>query len=103
MVYSLIGVEFDAEKKRTTRPVILKMLKEHIATESNGKSATTQKRKATEVAAIRSKLPPITDADWSMYNHDVRGWRFNSAEDALSPNNAGKLVENGGFRIRHRR
>ena len=97
LVYSLIGVEFDAEEKRTTRPVILKMLKEHIAKESNGKSAMTPNRTAAEIAAVRSNLPPITAADWSSYNHDVRGWRFNSAEDVLSPNNASTLKEKWRF------
>jgi hypothetical protein len=52
LVYSLIGVEFDAEEKRTTRPVILKMLKEHIAKETNGKSAMTPNRTAAEIAAL---------------------------------------------------
>ena len=96
LVYSLIGVEFDAEEKRTTRPVILKMLKEHIAKETNGKSAMTPNRTAAEIAAVRSNLPPITATDWSSYNHDVRGWRFNSAEDVLSPNNASTLADRIG-------
>ncbi|MFY9253274.1 MAG: ankyrin repeat domain-containing protein [Fuerstiella sp.] len=94
LVYSLIGVEFDAEKTKETRPVILKMLKEQIANET---SALTPQRTAAEIAAIRSKLPPITDADWSMYNHDVRGWRYNSAEETISPDNAAKLVEKWRF------
>ncbi len=41
--------------------------------------------------------PPITAADWSCYNHDVRGWRFNSAETTLSANNASKLEEKWRF------
>lgn len=32
-------------------------------------------------------------ADWPMYNHDVRGWRFNSAESTLNPANVPTLVE----------
>ena len=39
----------------------------------------------------------VTDADWSSYNHDVLGWRFNSAESALSPANAAQLVEKWRF------
>jgi polyvinyl alcohol dehydrogenase (cytochrome) len=94
LVYSLIGVEFDDEKIKETRPVILKILKEHIANET---SVMTQERTAAEIATIRSMLPPITDADWSMYNHDVRGWRYNSAEETISPDNAVKLVEKWRF------
>ena len=48
-------------------------------------------------AAERRKLPPITAADWSTYNHDVRGWRFNSAEQSLSAKNASKLEEKWQF------
>ena len=96
-IYAAIGLEFDGDKIKATRPLILKVLKEHIANEPNAGSAMTPKRTAAEVTAIRGKLPPITDADWSMYNHDVRGWRFNSAEDALSPDNAAKLVEKWRF------
>ena len=36
-------------------------------------------------------------ADWPMYNHDLAGWRFNSAEKTLSPTNVGKLVEKWRF------
>lgn len=35
----------------------------------------------------------ITEADWPSYNHDVRGWRFNSAETVLSPDNAQNIAE----------
>ncbi len=42
-------------------------------------------------------LPPISGADWAMYNHDVRGWRFNSTERHLSPENANQLVEKWRF------
>ena len=45
----------------------------------------------------RSKPPPITSADWSTYNHDVLGWRFNSSESKLSPRTAGQLVEKWRF------
>ena len=44
----------------------------------------------TEPTAV---LPPITAADWSSYNHDVQGWRFNSAERALTAENASQLEE----------
>jgi len=40
---------------------------------------------------------PIAPADWPMYNHDVRGWRFNSGEKTLSPTNASKLEEKWRF------
>lgn len=36
-------------------------------------------------------------ADWPMYNHDLAGWRSNSAEKTLSPANAGKIVEKWRF------
>ncbi|MFT5095319.1 MAG: hypothetical protein ACI93T_004166, partial [Porticoccaceae bacterium] len=96
-IYTAIGMEFDAEEIQVTRPVILQMLKQQIEKESQGDAALTPARTAAEVAVIRSKLPPITDADWSMYNHDVRGWRFNSAEHVLSPDNASKLEEKWRF------
>jgi glucose dehydrogenase len=35
--------------------------------------------------------------DWPMYNHDLAGWRFNSAEKTLSPANVGNLVEKWRF------
>ena len=38
-----------------------------------------------------------TTGDWPMYNHDVRGWRFNSAETILSPGNVGQLEEKWRF------
>ncbi len=38
-----------------------------------------------------TKLPDVSDADWSTYNHGVTGWRFNQAETMLSPENASKL------------
>ncbi len=40
---------------------------------------------------------PISSDDWPMYNQDVGGWRFNSAEKTLSPANVGKLVEKWRF------
>lgn len=39
----------------------------------------------------------LTTADWAMYNHDVRGWRLNSAERTLSPANASTLEEKWRF------
>ncbi len=36
-------------------------------------------------------------ADWPMYNRDVVGWRFNSAEKSLGVANVGKLVEKWRF------
>ena len=38
-----------------------------------------------------------TDADWPTYNHDVLGWRFNSAEKTLGVENVGRLVEKWRF------
>jgi len=37
------------------------------------------------------------DADWPMYNRDVAGWRYNTAEKTLSPANVGGLVEQWRF------
>lgn len=42
-------------------------------------------------------LPTISGADWSTYNHDVRGWRFNQSERRLSAENAIELVEKWRF------
>ncbi|HTU91575.1 MAG TPA: alpha/beta fold hydrolase, partial [Gemmataceae bacterium] len=51
--------------------------------------------------AVRADSPKaeqaIAPADWPMYNHDLAGWRFNSAEKTLSPANVGKLVERWRF------
>lgn len=41
--------------------------------------------------------PTIEAVDWATYNHDVKGWRFNSTEKALSPQNASRLVEKWRF------
>ncbi len=47
-------------------------------------------------------IPDIIDtkndpADWAMYNHDVRGWRFNSAEKSLSSSNVNQLIQKWQF------
>ena len=39
----------------------------------------------------------ISPADWSMYNHNVAGWRLNPVEKSLSPLNVGKLVRKWRF------
>ncbi|MEX0939071.1 MAG: PQQ-binding-like beta-propeller repeat protein [Pirellulales bacterium] len=44
-----------------------------------------------------SNPPLITSSDWPCYNHDVLGWRFNSEESHLSPENAVELVEKWRF------
>ncbi len=52
------------------------------------------------VSSLRSGEPVqgrITAADWSCYNHDVRGWRFNSAERTLTAANASQLEEKWRF------
>ena len=33
----------------------------------------------------------IETDDWPMYNHNLAGWRFNSAEKTLSPANVSNL------------
>ncbi len=54
---------------------------------------------ATGEAAIDRVLPAITPADWPSYNHDVRGWRCNSDEHALSAENAAQLEEKWRFPV----
>ncbi len=49
---------------------------------------------------VEDERKPITDADWPSYNHDVRGWRFNSAEKTLSPENAANVEEKWRFPTR---
>ena len=39
----------------------------------------------------QAALPAISDSDWPTYNHDVHGWRYNSGETRLSPQNAAQL------------
>ena len=46
---------------------------------------------------IGRSSPTADAADWPMYNHDVAGWRFNSAEKMLGPGNVGGLVEKWRF------
>jgi len=50
-VYSAIGLEFDAEEIKTTRPLLLKMLKEHVA-----------KGSAAPSAMVRNGLRPRSQA-----------------------------------------
>ena len=63
---------------------------------SSAKQATTQTQGA-RVVKTAGELPPITAADWASYNHDVRGWRFNSEEQTLSASTASKLEEKWRF------
>lgn len=44
-----------------------------------------------ETPSAEHALPTITDADWSMYNQNVRGWRFNQGEQTLAPEKASSL------------
>lgn len=48
-------------------------------------------------SALNAAAATESVADWPTYNHDVLGWRFNSAEKTLSPANVGKLVEKWRF------
>lgn len=41
--------------------------------------------------------PAVTEADWASYNNGVRGWRFNAAEETLTPQSAPQLVEKWRF------
>ncbi len=52
---------------------------------------------ATTAAGTHADPAPITPADWPMYNHDVRGWRFNPDETQLSINNVSQLEEQWRF------
>lgn len=45
----------------------------------------------------KETLNPITAADWPSYNHDVRGWRFNSGEKTLTAENAAEIEEKWRF------
>ncbi len=39
----------------------------------------------------------VSPDDWPTYNHDLAGWRYNSAEKTLGPDNVGQLVEKWRF------
>ena len=60
-------------------------------------------RTAARVYCLQNTSPKeetrkeIEPADWSTYNHDLAGWRYNAAEKALSPTTVGKLVEKWRF------
>ncbi len=47
----------------------------------------------TEPNKETGKQTVPSTADWPTYNHDSAGWRFNSAESALSPANLDQLTE----------
>ena len=97
-IFGALGLQRDLEDIKRIRPAVLKLLQEHTKKNAAGGSApVSPQRPATEVAKVRGDLPPITAADWSSYNHDVRGWRFNSAEKTLSADNASKLKEKWRF------
>jgi glucose dehydrogenase len=49
--------------------------------------------------SLQTRSVPASSADWSMYNHDPAGWRFNSAEKTLSPANVSNLVEKWRFPV----
>ncbi len=49
------------------------------------------------VASQRSANVYGSAADWPTYNHDAAGWRFNSAEKTLGPDNVGTLIEKWRF------
>jgi outer membrane protein assembly factor BamB len=48
------------------------------------------------IATVLGAQPP-SPADWPQYNYDNRGWRFNTAENTLSPANVGQLIEKWRF------
>jgi len=61
-------------------------------------SATAAEKRADSVVAeVRENLPPITSADWSSFNHDVLGWRFNPVEQSLTADNAAQITEKWRF------
>ena len=43
--------------------------------------------KAAPPSSDQSSTLTVSAADWPMYNHDLAGWRFNSAEKTLGPAN----------------
>ena len=52
---------------------------------------------AQNLSAEAKGGPSVNEADWSTYNHDVRGWRFNAAEKSLNPSNAHRLIQKWQF------
>lgn len=96
-IYPAVGLEYDAEQIKAARPEILKMLQASAGKLSNAAIPIAPKRSKAEIESVRKSRPPITDADWATYNHDIRGWRFNSAEKTLTAGNASKLREKWRF------
>ena len=47
-----------------------------------------------------NKGSSVTADDWSSYNYDVLGWRFNPAEESLNPSNAHQLVQKWQFPVK---
>ena len=52
---------------------------------------------AAQIDPSTAGVGQVEAADWPTYNHDPAGWRFNSAEQTLSPANVGLLVEKWRF------
>ena len=96
-IFPLVGLQYDEQKIKTSRSVIHSMLVEKSKSIRDDIESIFREGTPAEIAAIRERLPKITAADWSCYNHDVKGWRFNSAEQSLSPENASTLKEKWRF------
>lgn len=68
--------------------------KKHFIVPSTSKrqpaDAMTSRRQEA-LLAVGDQRPAISHSDWPMYNHRVKGWRFNHGEQTLTQENAGSL------------
>jgi polyvinyl alcohol dehydrogenase (cytochrome) len=97
VIFPLVGLDFDEQKIQTSRTIIHAMLIEKLKSSREAMGSVLREGTQAEIEAIREGLPRISAADWSSYNHDVKGWRFNSAEHSISPDNASTLKEKWRF------
>ena len=83
--YNAIGAginqQFDLKQIEQNRPKMAELLR----------------AKAENPKGAPAPPPNVDPADWSMYNHDPAGWRFNPTEKTLGTGNVGQIVERWRF------
>jgi outer membrane protein assembly factor BamB/dienelactone hydrolase len=81
---------------KPTLHLLTALLLAPLAAFAQGKPEVANAPKRASAASV-APAPNVDPADWSMYNHDPAGWRFNPAEKTLAPSNVGQIVERWRF------
>ncbi len=71
-IFNALQIQRDLEDIKKTRPGVAKLLRENAA-KNPVVVSTSPQPPVTKTVKLDRDLPPITAADWSSYNHDVRG------------------------------